>query len=219
MHGWLLKLFELLYDVSKIILPPKHFIEFFEFLKFHCADKSETANHRGSSFMIVEDLNISVERKRIKNINLRLYPPEFIRVTAPVRVSEDVIRRFVISKIPWIKKKLNLLTIMKTEITKEQKQQLQSQIHSYMIKWQNILGLKPVTWSLRKTKTRWGSYSLRTQRIGFSTALAYTPSHCIEYVVLHELTHIFIPHHGIEFKQLLDNHMPEWRSIQKELRR
>ena len=52
-----------------------------------------------------EDITIEVEREKIKNMHLRVYPPDgHVRVSAPMRCSEDTIRSFVASKIDWIKK-------------------------------------------------------------------------------------------------------------------
>lgn len=168
--------------------------------------------------MIIEDLKISLQRKYIKNINLRLSQQGEIRVTAPHRVPEEVIRHFVLSKLDWIRKRIQSKSSMHTDISAEQEASLTVHIQDYMNYWQNVLGLSSIKWSLRKTRTRWGSYSLRTKRINFSTALAFKSKQCIEYVVLHELAHVFVPNHGAEFKRILDMHMPGWKVIQKDLR-
>lgn len=53
--------------------------------------------------MNVLDLDIEVTRKSVKNISLYIIPPNGdIRITAPKRVSENEIKRFVISKYDWI---------------------------------------------------------------------------------------------------------------------
>jgi predicted metal-dependent hydrolase len=52
--------------------------------------------------------NISIEvfRKPIKNIHLRVYPPDgSIQISAPERMELDSIRLFAITKLDWIKKK------------------------------------------------------------------------------------------------------------------
>ncbi|GAF71083.1 unnamed protein product [marine sediment metagenome] len=51
------------------------------------------------------NLEIQTVRKDIKNIHLGVYPPSGrIRVAAPLKTSDETIRLFVISKMPWIKK-------------------------------------------------------------------------------------------------------------------
>src|SRR3990167_688564 len=53
----------------------------------------------------VSDIKIDVVRKGIKNIHLGVYPPTGrVRIAVPLRVNEDTIRLFVISKLGWVKR-------------------------------------------------------------------------------------------------------------------
>ncbi len=53
----------------------------------------------------IEEINIEIQRKKIKNLHLRVYPPDgCVRVSAPLRFSDDAIRSFAASKIDWIRK-------------------------------------------------------------------------------------------------------------------
>jgi predicted metal-dependent hydrolase len=53
----------------------------------------------------VGNIKIDVVRKDIKNIHLAVYPPTGrVRIAAPNRVNEDVVRLFAISKLGWIKR-------------------------------------------------------------------------------------------------------------------
>ena len=53
----------------------------------------------------VSSLTIETIRKDIKNIHLGVYPPNGrIRMSLPLRISDDSARLFAISKISWIKK-------------------------------------------------------------------------------------------------------------------
>ncbi|GCE15107.1 M48 family metallopeptidase [Tengunoibacter tsumagoiensis] len=48
---------------------------------------------------------VDVVRKDIKNLHLGVYPPEGrIRVAAPLRVNDEAVRLFTISKLSWIKR-------------------------------------------------------------------------------------------------------------------
>lgn len=50
-------------------------------------------------------ITISVLKKEIKNMYIRVIPPDGkVEITAPYTVSDDAIRRFAISKISWVKK-------------------------------------------------------------------------------------------------------------------
>lgn len=53
----------------------------------------------------ISNIKIDVVRKNIKNIHLAVYPPTGrVRIAAPLKVNEDAIRLFAISKLSWIKR-------------------------------------------------------------------------------------------------------------------
>ena len=55
--------------------------------------------------LIVSGIEISAEKKQIKNMYIRVIPPDGkVRITAPMSATEDAIRMFAVSRIAWIKK-------------------------------------------------------------------------------------------------------------------
>ena len=55
--------------------------------------------------IIVNDLVVDVVRKDIKNLHLAVYPPTGrVRVAAPLRVNDEAVRLFTISRLAWIKR-------------------------------------------------------------------------------------------------------------------
>ena len=53
----------------------------------------------------VSDIKMDVISKDIKNIHLGVYPPTGrVRIAAPLKMNEDAIRLFAISKLGWIKR-------------------------------------------------------------------------------------------------------------------
>jgi len=55
--------------------------------------------------IIIGNIKIDVVLKDIKNIHLAVYPPTGrVRIAAPLRVNEDTIRLYAISKLGWIKR-------------------------------------------------------------------------------------------------------------------
>src|SRR5260370_32704578 len=53
----------------------------------------------------VNGLVVDVVRKDIKNLHLAVYPPAGrIRVAAPLRVNDEAVRLFTISRLGWIKR-------------------------------------------------------------------------------------------------------------------
>ncbi|WP_097027670.1 M48 family metallopeptidase [Clostridium peptidivorans] len=57
------------------------------------------------STLIIDDIEIQVQKKKIKNIYLRVKAPQGgVQVSAPKNMNDEAIKMFVISKISWIKK-------------------------------------------------------------------------------------------------------------------
>ena len=64
---------------------------------------------------------------------------------------------------------------------------------------------------VRKMKTMWGSCSPKLNKITLNEALLKANIRCIQYVVLHELTHLLYPNHNSQFYDFLTIQMPYWQ--------
>lgn len=84
-------------------------------------------------------------------------------------------------------------------------------------KWEAVTGLKSASHDTRLMKSRWGSCNVKTRHIRLNLRLTEYPKLCTEYVVLHELCHLKIPHHGKDFHALVGSFLPEWKSIRAHL--
>lgn len=69
---------------------------------------------------------------------------------------------------------------------------------------------------IRKMSKRWGSFSKNGMMI-LNYHLIKAPSHCIDYVIMHELCHSKHFNHGKEFYKLLTQVMPDWERRKKRL--
>ena len=68
----------------------------------------------------LNDIEIEVEQKDIKNIHLSIYPPHgAVRIAAPNRMNLDTIRVFAISKLSWIKKERTAFQNQQREMPRE----------------------------------------------------------------------------------------------------
>lgn len=70
---------------------------------------------------------------------------------------------------------------------------------------------------VRKMTTRWGSCNSRKGYINLSLNLIEKAPELVEYVVLHELTHLIYPHHQKSFYDFIAALMPDFRSREKRL--
>jgi len=70
---------------------------------------------------------------------------------------------------------------------------------------------------VKKMSTLWGSCSKKMGRINLNFYLYKASPPCIEYVILHELTHFIYPHHNKDFYDFLTIYMPDWEERKKKL--
>lgn len=66
-------------------------------------------------------------------------------------------------------------------------------------------------------KTKWGSCNRETGHIWFNLELAKKHTTCLEYIVVHEMTHMLERNHGARFTKLMDKFLPEWRARRDHL--
>jgi predicted metal-dependent hydrolase len=221
----------------------------------------------------VSDITIEIVRKNIKNLHLAVYPPAGrVRIATPLRIDDDAVRLFAISKLPWIKKqrskfesqerqakreyvsgeshyvegvryRLNVIyqnTTPKVVIRNKKyldlyvrpsssaeqrervlikwyRQQLKEKVPTLFEKWQTVIGVQVNDWEVKQMKTKWGTCNIKAKRIWLNLELAKKPSHCLEYIIVHELVHLLERHHNVRFLALMDKFMPQWRAYQNEL--
>jgi predicted metal-dependent hydrolase len=84
-------------------------------------------------------------------------------------------------------------------------------------KWEEILKAKANHWEVKQMKTLWGSCNHKTKRLIFNLELIKKPTHCIEYIVAHEMTHLVERLHNSRFTAILDAYIPNWRLLKDEL--
>ena len=70
---------------------------------------------------------------------------------------------------------------------------------------------------IKHMKTRWGSCNIKERRIWVSLKLAEKPIECLEYVIIHELTHLLEKSHNRRFYTLLEGFYPKWKEAKKLL--
>ncbi|HWY50671.1 MAG TPA: SprT family zinc-dependent metalloprotease [Chthoniobacterales bacterium] len=87
----------------------------------------------------------------------------------------------------------------------------------FVQKWEGKLKVKVAAYFLQRMKTKWGSCNHRAGHIRLNTELAKKPKDLVEYVVVHEMTHLIEPTHSPVFVALLDKHYPFWREARAEL--
>ncbi len=224
-----------------------------------------------SKIINIDDIEVHVEYKKIRNIYIRILPPDGqVNMSVPIGMSEEAAANFLISKKAWIKEHLSEIkkkeknhilyqdgdkisiwgmpyTLKVTEITgrpeviihfdkiymrvkknstyEERKklidnlyrEQLEAELSKSFARCIPIVGKQPNEWHIKNMKTRWGTCNVVDKRIWINLQLAKYPVRCLDYVVIHELTHLHERGHTKRFWALMDVFCPEWRQIRKEL--
>ncbi|WP_291258722.1 M48 family metallopeptidase [Fusobacterium sp.] len=80
------------------------------------------------------------------------------------------------------------------------------------------IGYTPEIVKFRDMKTRWGSCNSKNRSITYNYQLYKKSREIIEYVVLHELSHIPYPHHQKSFWDFVEKYMPDWKIRRKLLK-
>lgn len=175
--------------------------------------------------IVVENIPITVIKKRMKNMYLRIKKEDgSVLISAPHQVSREYIYRFAAERIDWIKdnrekylrENQNKKEISPAEL-KRQKEALKKQVEFLVKKWEPVMQVKVSGITIRQMKTRWGSCNVRTHHININLALAHKAPECLEYVVVHEMTHILEPSHNQVFWGYMTQFYPQWKRVRKQL--
>lgn len=87
----------------------------------------------------------------------------------------------------------------------------------FMEKWLEILDENVEKVAIKPMKTRWGSCNYVKRYINLNTELIKRTPFEIEYVILHELTHLKYPNHGRGFYNYIEQYMPNYKVAEKLL--
>ena len=94
---------------------------------------------------------------------------------------------------------------------------LRAEVPKLIAKWEPVIGRSVPRWSIRRMKTKWGSCNRETGHLWFNLELAKKHPLCLEYIVVHEMTHLLERNHGELFTKLMDGFMPDWRKRRDQL--
>ncbi len=99
------------------------------------------------------------------------------------------------------------------------RRQVAAAVPALEARWASALGVEVATWTIRRMSTRWGSCTPHTGRITLNLELAAADPDLLEYIVVHEMTHLLEAGHGRRFQRIMDRHIPDWRVRRRTLNR
>ena len=222
----------------------------------------------------IAGMTVTIMRKPIKNMYLRIKPPNAqIVISAPSRMSQAAIARFVTERKPWIEQAQHTMLQVRDEQIRQSDfngldgvngsngpenlnglkktggvgdrnnpgdpnslnnprafvwnaatrrravQTINAQLPVLRGKWAPVIERKPRHSTLRIMTSRWGSCTPKTGRIRLNLQLGLMDPKFLEYVLVHEMTHLWENGHGEGFQRRMSAYLPQWRQLRRELNR
>ncbi len=172
----------------------------------------------------IQGIPVDVERKRIRRIDIRIKADGRVHLSIPASGATLAQgEAFLLSKWTWVVKSRAAILSRTARtppppVTAEALSLLRALLSELMAEWTTRLGEGAVSWKLRRMKSLWGSCHIRKRIITYNTELARASRDLVEYVVVHELTHLKVANHGPAFRVLMTARLPDWSPRRKALR-
>ena len=220
-----------------------------------------------TSLISLPGMDVQILRKDIKNVHLNVLPPHGrVSISAPSRLSDEVLRAYVLSRLSWIKRQQALFRSQEREEPREYlfleshyvwgerylldiedharrtsverrhnriviklhgqrssrkaeaalytwyRQILREKSEPIIETWCKVLGVKPSRLIISRMKTKWGACNPDSGNIRLNSELAKKPLDCLEFILVHELSHLIEPSHNEVFRSLMNKHLPTWEA-------
>lgn len=171
--------------------------------------------------MNIAGIDLNIARTRRWSAKIMINGNNDICVIWPYIMTPEQIENFIIKNYKWIEKHIKKNAnkkIINTNIrlSKENKKTLMNKLSNYINKYETLMNTKVNRFSIRKMSTRWGSCSKYDKTIRFSESLFYMSDSFIEYLVVHEMSHLFFANHSKHFYNLVSTYLPNYKEINKE---
>ena len=87
-----------------------------------------------------------------------------------------------------------------------------------VLEWAGKFDVKVRSLSVRPMKNKWASCST-AGNLNFNAELLSMDRKVGDYVIVHELLHFSVPHHGKLWKSLMRAHLGNYESLERRLKR
>jgi len=164
--------------------------------------------------------------RRRRTIGITLEDSGAVVVRAPLRASRAVVADVVARKAGWIVRKhgevrQRPLAAEVMELGEEEMratlERAQAVLEAAVERWAPVVGQKPGRVLVRNQKRIWGSCA-RDGTLRFNWRLLMLTPSLIDYVVVHELTHLRVRSHSREFWSAVAAVLPDFKEQRARLR-
>ena len=188
---------------------------------------------------------VTVTRKRVRRLNLRVRPDGTAAMSVPWRVGCTEAQAFLDAHASWLKAAVDRAqrraaqqkvaaqqasdgTVMlwgekvaapaDGNVSDLYRREVASRLPEVAARMEAALGVHAAGWQLRDMSSRWGSCTPKTARIRINVRLAAYPPTCLDYVVAHELAHLLEPSHNARFHAIVARAYPNEKQARALLR-
>lgn len=170
-------------------------------------------------------LEYKIIRSNRKTLALEVGRDGELIVRSPMRTKERFIRDFVFKNEEWaikhLKKREELNKNKKPELSESEIKELKSKAKEILtektLKYAEIMGLKPTYVKITSAKGRLGSCSSKGA-VCYSYRLMLYPDECIDYVVVHELSHLVEMNHSERFYEVVKKYYPDYKKAKEMIK-
>lgn len=165
----------------------------------------------------------TIVRSKRKTLSLEVTRDGRALVRAPQKMPRERIDDFVLKNREWLIQKIELRASKnaRENVDKEEKKRLtllaKEVIPEKVAFFAKIMGVEPFSVKITSAMTRWGSCSAKNA-LCFSWRLMLYPEKAVNYVVIHELSHILHHNHSREFWKTVALYMPDYKDAEQILR-
>ena len=154
--------------------------------------------------------NIEIKQQNRRTLMMRITPSGDLLVLIPrwVKPNSKQVQQFIKDALAKLDPHL---PTTKPEPTHDAKS-----VRALVDGWAAQMGVKPKRVQMRTMYRKWGSCSTRGT-VTLNTALYYLPNHLVEYVVVHELVHMFVFDHSPTFWAKVGEYLPDYQALEREL--
>lgn len=169
---------------------------------------------------------ISVTRKEMRSIRLRVLPGGALCLSVPFGVERETAEAFLRERAQWIAENVEQMErkaalVKRPPLSEAERRRALARLQPVVDRLYPIVeayGVARPHVTVRAMRTRFGSCSVNRGRITLNAMLADAPEAAVEYVVLHELAHFLHPNHSRAFYGFIERYMPDWRERERILK-
>ncbi len=176
---------------------------------------------------------IVVTYRLTSRLSMRIAKNGDVHVSAPVGIARKKVLAFINDHRDWIRKArerrqsqeakrkafFGQLPLENRLQRTEALTRIKAIVLPMVAHYAPLMQVTPNEIRFRAMISRWGVCDVKTHNITFSIYLLLLPEWCIEHTVVHELAHLIVPNHSMEFYAVMNRFFPRWKEARRETKR